>query len=75
MVSKNRGKPIHRHVAASRHVGGLLLKRHQVTVFEKDCRGHANMVDVNGIGVDTGFIVYNVKNYPNLIALFNHLGV
>ena len=55
----------------------LLSKNHKVTVFEKDERigGHTNTVDLNGLGVDTGFIVYNVKNYPNLIALFEHLGV
>ena len=55
----------------------LLSHNHDVTVFEKDDRigGHTNTVDVNGLGVDTGFIVYNVANYPNLIALFDHLGV
>jgi len=55
----------------------LLSKSHDVTVFEKDDRigGHTNTVDLDGLGVDTGFIVYNVANYPNLIALFDHLGV
>jgi predicted NAD/FAD-binding protein len=55
----------------------LLSQNHDVTVFEKDDRigGHANTVDINGIGIDTGFIVYNVKNYPNLIALFKYLNV
>ncbi|MEP3245581.1 MAG: FAD-dependent oxidoreductase [Sneathiella sp.] len=55
----------------------LLSKSHDVTVFEKDDRvgGHSNTVDIAGTGVDTGFIVYNEKNYPNLIALFDHLCV
>lgn len=55
----------------------LLSQRHDVEVFEKDDRigGHTNTVDMDGLGVDTGFIVYNVKNYPNLIALFEHLNV
>ena len=55
----------------------LLSQNHDVTVFEKDDRigGHTNTVDINGLGIDTGFIVYNVKNYPNLIALFKYLGV
>lgn len=54
---------------------------HQVTVYEKEPRpgGHANTVDVDydgrAIAVDTGFIVYNELNYPNLTALFAHLGV
>ncbi len=59
----------------------LLSQRHQVTVYEKDDRlgGHSNTVDVPGpkspVGVDTGFIVYNERTYPNLVALFDHLGV
>ena len=55
----------------------LLSLNHDVTIFEKDDRigGHTNTVDVDGIGVDTGFIVYNEKNYPNLVAMFDHFGV
>jgi predicted NAD/FAD-binding protein len=52
-----------------------------VRVFERDRRigGHANTVEVDHdgarIAVDTGFIVYNTRNYPNLCGLFDHLGV
>jgi predicted NAD/FAD-binding protein len=59
----------------------LLNQRHHVTVYEKDDRpgGHSNTVwvpaDDGEIPVDTGFIVYNAVNYPNLVALFEHLGV
>jgi predicted NAD/FAD-binding protein len=54
---------------------------HQVTLFEKDQRlgGHANTVSVDydggRIDVDTGFIVYNARNYPNLCGLLEALGV
>ncbi len=59
----------------------LLHKAHDITLYEADNRigGHSNTVDVdyNGvqIPVDTGFIVYNEGNYPNLTALFASLGV
>ncbi|MBM3488140.1 MAG: FAD-dependent oxidoreductase [Alphaproteobacteria bacterium] len=59
----------------------LLARSHRVTVYEKARRigGHSNTVDVPGpdgpVSVDTGFIVYNEPNYPNLVALFDHLGV
>lgn len=59
----------------------LLSRHHDVTLFEADPRpgGHSNTVDAphrsGGIAVDTGFIVYNVASYPNLIALFQHLDV
>jgi predicted NAD/FAD-binding protein len=61
----------------SRHAGG----QHQVTLFEQGSRlgGHTNTVDirVDGIDypVDTGFLVYNDWTYPNLIAMFAHLGI
>jgi predicted NAD/FAD-binding protein len=54
---------------------------HDVTVYERASRlgGHSATVDVDydghPIAVDTGFIVYNELNYPNLTQLFAHLGV
>ncbi|MEM8744808.1 MAG: FAD-dependent oxidoreductase [Pseudomonadota bacterium] len=59
----------------------LLANKHRVTLYEADDRlgGHANTVDVDtpdGVTpVDTGFIVYNELNYPNLTAFFEHLGI
>ncbi|MDR3506484.1 MAG: FAD-dependent oxidoreductase [Caulobacteraceae bacterium] len=58
-----------------------LKDRHDVVLYEKDPRlgGHAHgvAVDYDGvpITVDTGFIVYNTRNYPNLVGLFDDLGV
>lgn len=59
----------------------LLSQKHDVTVYEAEERlgGHSNTVSVatpeGMIPVDTGFIVYNEKTYPNLTALFSHLSV
>lgn len=59
----------------------LLAKRHQVTLFESNptLGGHANTIEVEDRGrqlpIDTGFIVYNALNYPNLVALFAALRV
>lgn len=59
----------------------LLSKNHQVTVYETNGKtgGHANTVDLDisgeKVSVDTGFIVYNEANYPNLTALYDHLNV
>ena len=59
----------------------LLSHTDQVTLIEAENRpgGHSNTVDceVEGrdVPVDTGFIVYNPPAYPNLTALFDHLGV
>jgi len=55
----------------------LLSTRHRVSLFETDRRlgGHSNTVVAGGTPVDTGFIVYNEVTYPNLTALFEHLGV
>jgi predicted NAD/FAD-binding protein len=55
----------------------LLSKRHRVTLYEADGRlgGHSNTVEVGGVAVDTGFIVYNEATYPNFSALMGHLEV
>ena len=59
----------------------LLSQEYEVTVFEAGSYlgGHTNTVDVTLEGkthpVDTGFLVFNDKTYPNLIAMFKLLGV
>lgn len=55
----------------------LLSRRHRVTMFEADGRigGHSNTVLAGDVPVDTGFIVFNEPAYPNLTALFRHIGV
>jgi predicted NAD/FAD-binding protein len=58
-----------------------LSKRYPVTVYDREFRpgGHSHTVtiDYDGeqVAVDTGFIVYNELNYPDLTAMFDHLGV
>ena len=59
----------------------LLGEHHDITVFERGERpgGHTNTVRVE-LGdethdVDTGFIVYNERNYPGLVRLFDRLDV
>ena len=54
---------------------------HDVQVFEADSRigGHTHTVKVTVDGreraIDTGFIVYNERTYPNFIALLDRLGI
>jgi uncharacterized protein len=58
-----------------------LSKRYPTTVYERELRpgGHSHTVTIDYDGtplsVDIGFIVYNELNYPDLTALFAHLGV
>jgi hypothetical protein len=59
----------------------LLHRRHDITIYEKNTRpgGHSRTLTVRhddrDIAVDTGFIVFNERNYPNLTQLFRRLGV
>lgn len=54
---------------------------HDITLYEKNeyLGGHSRTIDIDEQGrkipVDTGFIVFNYRNYPHLTALFEHLGV
>ena len=60
----------------------LLSKKYEITIFEKNnyFGGHSNTIDINDengniFAVDTGFIVYNEKNYPHFSKLINFLNV
>ena len=60
----------------------VLGPHHDVTIFEARDRlgGHSNTVTVDDpaageVGIDTGFIVHNDQNYPNIERLFADLGV
>ncbi|MCZ4295072.1 NAD(P)/FAD-dependent oxidoreductase [Vibrio sinaloensis] len=61
--------------------GYYLSRDHDITLFEANdyIGGHTATVDVELEGsrysVDTGFIVYNDRTYPNFIALMNEIGV
>lgn len=76
-----------RHIAVvGSGIAGLaaawrLSLSHRVTLFEAGPRpgGHANThrfeLDGQSVDVDTGFIVYNTRNYPNFTAILDLLGV
>ena len=59
----------------------LAQERQDVTLFEAGSYfgGHSNTVDIAldgfSFGVDTGFLVFNERTYPNLVGLFDELGV
>ena len=55
----------------------VLSRVHHVEVFEREPRagGHANTVVHDGLALDTGFLVHNVRNYPLLTRLFRELGI
>jgi predicted NAD/FAD-binding protein len=61
--------------------GHFLCSGHEITLFEANdyLGGHTNTVDVPLEGtvwpVDTGFIVFNERTYPNFIRLLDRLGV
>ena len=58
-----------------------LAAEHEIVVYEAEDRigGHSNTVEVSHEGrsyaVDTGFIVFNDRTYPNFNALLDEIGV
>lgn len=68
-------------VASPASSAWLLSRRHRVTLFEAgDYVGaYTNTIDIEVEGhrhpIDTGFLVFNDRTYPNLCALFARLGV
>ncbi|MET8458145.1 NAD(P)/FAD-dependent oxidoreductase [Streptomyces parvulus] len=60
----------------------VLGRKHRVTLYEADDRlgGHAHTHELAAADgrvhrVDSGFIVHNRRTYPNLLRLFDELGV
>ena len=59
----------------------ILNRTHDITIFEKNnyVGGHTHTHDLEYDGkklaVDSGFIVYNERTYPNFINLLDQLGV
>ena len=81
-----RGGIVKRVAVVGSGIAGLatahaLTGEAQVTLYEAGdyFGGHTHTVDVtlDGVthGVDTGFLVFNERTYPNLIRLFGELGV
>jgi uncharacterized protein len=70
------GSGIAGNVAARR-----LYTGHEITVYEAGSHvgghSHTHTLDVRGkrLEVDTGFIVFNDRTYPNFMALLDELGV
>src|SRR5215475_10017127 len=62
-------------------VAHKLHRRHEITVFEAAdyAGGHTNTVRVDTadetLDVDTGFIVFNDRNYPRFERLLDEVGV
>ena len=59
----------------------LLNRKHDVTIFEANdyIGGHTHThnidFDGNNYSIDTGFIVYNERTYPNFIKLLDQLNI
>ena len=59
----------------------MLYQRHELSVYEANTYigGHTNTINImeqeRQLAIDTGFIVFNESNYPNLCRLFDALGV
>ena len=80
-----KGRTVHNHIMKIAIIGAgisglgaayLLAPQHDITVYEKNdyAGGHSRTVNAS-VPVDTGFIVFNDRNYPHLLGLFKTLGV
>ena len=60
----------------------LLHEDYEITIYEKEnyLGGHTRTLTISyeknvEINVDTGFIVFNKKNYPNFTKMLNNLNI
>eukprot|EP01039_Chlorochromonas_danica_P006271 gene6271-6913_t len=84
LIGKNRQQKAEKKVlVVGSGCAGLAVAWHlnrvgvDVTLFEKEEKlgGHANTIVVDGVAVDTGFMVYNSLNYPHLCSFFEEVGI
>ena len=61
--------------------GNVVARRlhgeHDITVYEAASHigGHTHTHPVDGLAVDSGFIVFNERTYPNFVRLLDELGI
>ncbi|MCX8513958.1 MAG: hypothetical protein RL017_249 [Pseudomonadota bacterium] len=57
--------------------GYLLQQKFDIEIFESNnySGGHAHTVNVNNLAIDTGFIVFNNRTYPNFKKMMDKLHV
>ena len=79
-------RPLHIAIVGSGIAGNLVAHRlhaagHHITMYEADDHvgghTHTHAIELQGEAhqVDTGFIVFNDRTYPNFIALLDEMGV
>ena len=54
-----------------------LKGKYDISVFEKNdyLGGHTHTHRMDGFTLDTGFIVFNLHTYPNMLKMFGELGI
>lgn len=54
-----------------------LKGKYDISIFEKNdyLGGHTHTHRMNGFTLDTGFIVFNLHTYPNMLKMFEQLGI
>lgn len=54
-----------------------LKNKYEITIFDKNdyLGGHTHTHQMDGFTLDTGFIVFNLDTYPNMLRMFSELGV
>ena len=55
----------------------LLNQKYDIEVLEANdyIGGHTHTVDIDGLAIDTGFIVFNNRTYPNFQRILDRLRV
>lgn len=54
-----------------------LRDKYEITIFDKNdyMGGHTHTHHMDGFTLDSGFIVFNLETYPNMLKMFEELGI